>query len=82
MAAMVKKFKVAEEFSTPGLREMKVEDASQVKELANKYLSKFDVAPVFETDEDVCHWLLPTKDVVWSYVVEVCQVKNHHAYSL
>ncbi|KAG2183228.1 hypothetical protein INT43_006232 [Umbelopsis isabellina] len=70
MAAMVKKFKVAEEFSTPGLREMKAEDAPQVKELANKYLSKFDVAPVFETDDDVCHWLLPTKDVVWSYVVE------------
>ncbi|CAM0143015.1 glycylpeptide N-tetradecanoyltransferase [Umbelopsis sp. WA50703] len=70
LSAMVKKFKVAEQFSTPGLREMKAEDAPQVLELANKYLSKFDVAPVFETNEDVCHWLLPTKDVVWSYVVE------------
>jgi glycylpeptide N-tetradecanoyltransferase len=68
---MVKKFKVAEQPSTPGLREMKPEDATQVRELLNKYLSKFDVAPVFETDDDVRHWLAPTPEVVWSYVVEV-----------
>ncbi|CAO3681504.1 unnamed protein product [Umbelopsis ramanniana] len=70
ISGMVKKFKVAEQPSTPGLREMKPEDATQVRELLNKYLSKFDVAPVFETDDDVRHWLAPTPEVVWSYVVE------------
>jgi glycylpeptide N-tetradecanoyltransferase len=69
---MVKKFRVAEQTSTPNLRVMKPEDATQVRLLLNKYLSKYDVAPVFETDDDVRHWLAPTDEVVWSYVVEVC----------
>lgn len=67
---MIKNYKVPEKTSIPGLREMRVEDVPQVRVLLNKYLARFDFAPVFETDEDVKHWILPHEKVVWSYVVE------------
>lgn len=67
---MIKNYKLPEKTSTAGLREMREEDASQVRVLLNKYLARFDFAPVFETDEDVKHWILPHEKVVWSYVVE------------
>ena len=72
---MVKSYKVPEKTSTVGLREMRPEDASQVRVLLNKYLQRFDFAPVFETDEDVKHWILPHDKVVWSYVVEDSEKK-------
>lgn len=67
---MIKAYKVPEKTSIAGLREMRLEDVPQVRVLLNKYLSRFDFAPVFETDEDVKHWILPHEKVVWSYVVE------------
>ncbi|KAI8087658.1 acyl-CoA N-acyltransferase [Gilbertella persicaria] len=70
LSRMIKNYKVPEKTSTPGLREMRKEDAPQVRELLNKYLARFDFAPVFETDADVEHWVLPHEKVVWSYVVE------------
>ncbi|KAG0780615.1 hypothetical protein G6F62_010557 [Rhizopus arrhizus] len=73
---MIKQYKVPDETNTPGLREMRLEDVPEVRELLNKYLSRFDLAPVFETDEDVKHWILPHEKVVWSYVVEDAQTKK------
>lgn len=73
---MIKQYKVADKTSTVGLREMKEEDVPQVRELLNKYLARFDIAPVFETDEDVKHWILPHPNVVWSYVVENLETKK------
>ncbi|KAG2201399.1 hypothetical protein INT46_010393 [Mucor plumbeus] len=75
LSRMVKSYKVPEKTSTAGLREMRPEDASQVRILLNKYLQRFDFAPVFETDEDVKHWILPHDKVVWSYVVENSEKK-------
>ena len=37
-----------------------------------KYLEKFDLVPVFKTEEDIAHWFLPRSSIVSSYVVEVC----------
>lgn len=71
LARMIKHYKVPEQTSTTGLRAMKPEDVPQVRELLNNYLSRFDIAPVFKTDADVEHWILPHEEVVWSYVVEV-----------
>lgn len=73
---MIKNYKVPEHTSTPGLREMREEDAPQVRVLLNNYLSKFELAPVFETDEDIKHWILPHDKVVWSYVVENQETKK------
>lgn len=73
---MIKNYKVPEHTSTAGLREMRVEDCSQVRELLNKYLARFDLAPVFETDQDVKHWILPHEKVVWSYVIENAETKK------
>ncbi|KAI9254782.1 acyl-CoA N-acyltransferase [Helicostylum pulchrum] len=70
LSRMIKAYKVPEKTSIAGLREMRLEDVPQVRVLLNKYLSRFDFAPVFETDEDVKHWILPHEKVVWSYVVE------------
>ena len=68
---MIKHYKVPDQTTVLGLREMEEKDVPQVRELLNTYLNRFDMAPVFETDDDVKHWILPHKDVVWSYVVEV-----------
>lgn len=73
---MIKSFKVPEKTSTAGLREMRKEDVPQVRVLLNKYLTRFDFAPVFETDQDVEHWILPHEKVVWSYVVEDPKTKK------
>lgn len=76
LSRMIKNYKLPEKTSTVGLREMREQDASQVRVLLNKYLSRFDFAPVFETDEDVKHWILPHEKVVWSYVVEDTETKK------
>ncbi|KAG0170108.1 glycylpeptide N-tetradecanoyltransferase [Apophysomyces sp. BC1015] len=70
LARMIKHYKVPDETATAGLRIMRDEDAAEVRVLLNNYLSRFDLSLVFETDEDVKHWIVPHEDVVWSYVVE------------
>ncbi|KAF7723798.1 hypothetical protein EC973_001582 [Apophysomyces ossiformis] len=70
LARMIKHYKVPDETSTKGLRPMREEDAEEVRVLLNNYLSRFDLSVVFETVEDVKHWIVPHEDVVWSYVVE------------
>lgn len=59
---------------TAGLRPMQRRDMDAVLSLLNKYLARFDMAPVFTADE-IEHWLLhqnkPEDQVVWTYVVEV-----------
>ena len=41
----------------------------QVTELLRKYLSGFQVAPIF-SEEEVAHYFLPVTDVIDTYVVE------------
>lgn len=54
---------------TPGIREMREEDAPQVTVLLTEYLKKFALSVHF-SEEDVRHWICPHKGVVESYVVE------------
>ncbi|KAI9258161.1 acyl-CoA N-acyltransferase [Phascolomyces articulosus] len=76
LARMIKHYKVPDQTTVPGLREMRDQDVPQVQTLLNAYLSRFDMAPVFETEDDVRHWVLPHKDVVWGYVVENPETKK------
>ncbi|ORZ26003.1 glycylpeptide N-tetradecanoyltransferase 2-like protein [Absidia repens] len=76
LARLIKHCKVPEKTSTTGFREMQPKDIPQVRVLLNKYLERFDIAPQFDTDEDIEHWILPHKDVVWSYVVEDATTKK------
>lgn len=66
---MVKLYKLPEETKTPGLREFKPKDVHQVTKLLMDYLSTHKVYTKF-TEEDVKHWFLPRKEVVYTYVVE------------
>jgi len=71
----VRKFKLATETATPGLRPMELKDLEAVQDLLGRYLKRFDLAPVFGKEETE-HWLLNTSDpdgekVVWAYVVQV-----------
>jgi len=71
----VRKYALPERTTTQGLRAMEPKDIDAVLDLLKRYLSKFDMAPVF-TREEVDHWLChkknaPGDQVVWSYVVEV-----------
>ncbi len=53
---------------------MEERDLKAVQNLLDRYLAKFDIAPVFDTEE-LNHWLIgdekAKEKVVWTYVVEV-----------
>jgi len=72
----VAKYKLPEQPLTPGVRLMKAEDAEDVTDLLQKYLSKVKLAQEFNKEE-VVHWLVDKeadpsspKRVVWTYVVD------------
>ena len=51
------------------MRLMKKKDVPQINILLNKYLEKYDMAPVFN-DVEIEHKFMPQKDIVYSFVVE------------
>ena len=57
------------------LRPMNDLDVPHVCELLNRYLEKFTLAPRF-SQEEVSHWLLPRKDLMFSFVVEAKDKKD------
>ncbi|KAF8393594.1 hypothetical protein HHK36_021838 [Tetracentron sinense] len=69
MSRTIKLYKLPEKTLTPGFRKMELHDVPAVTRLLRDYLSQFLVAPDFDED-DVEHWLLPTENVVDSYLVE------------
>lgn len=62
-------YKVSKETSIPGLRPMQEKDVEQVQVLLAKYLEKFKVHGYY-SNEEVKHWFVPRKGVVYSFVVE------------
>ncbi|KAJ3002882.1 UNVERIFIED_CONTAM: hypothetical protein HDU68_005963, partial [Siphonaria sp. JEL0065] len=70
VAGMVKKLKLPATAQIPGTRPMQEKDVPQVHSLVSEFLStRSELYPVF-TQEEVRHWFIPIKDVVYSYVVE------------
>ncbi|ORY52933.1 N-myristoyl transferase [Rhizoclosmatium globosum] len=70
VASMIKRLKVPAEPQVPGTRAMQAKDIPEVAALLKEFLSiRADLYPVF-SEEELKHWLLPIKDVVYSYVVE------------
>lgn len=69
MSRTIKLYKLPESTATPGMRKMELRDVPAVTQLLRSYLSQFVVAPDFD-EGDVEHWLLPTENVVDSYLVE------------
>lgn len=55
MARTVKLYRLPTEPKTPGFREMRPEDSEHVVDILNKYLERFQLAPVF-TQEEVQYW--------------------------
>jgi len=66
---MVKLYKLPDEPKIQGVREFKPKDVEPVTKLLMDYLSKQKVFLKFSTDE-VKHWFMPRKDVIYTYVVE------------
>lgn len=62
-------YKLAKDPTIPGIRPMEDKDVEQVQKLLEEYLNKFKVHGYYSVDE-VRHWLVPKKDVVYSFVVE------------
>lgn len=69
MARVIKLYQLPDAPKTPGLRPMEARDIPRVYELLHKYLSDRAIHPVFSAEE-LAHWLLPRREVVYSYVVE------------
>ncbi|KAK6534455.1 glycylpeptide N-tetradecanoyltransferase [Arthrobotrys megalospora] len=80
-AKQITKYALPSNPKTAGLRLMKQEDVAEVKVLLDKYLARFDMAPIF-TEEEIGHWFLHNggeKDedrVIWTYVVEDPKTKK------
>ncbi|MCQ2821519.1 MAG: hypothetical protein MJ252_30035 [archaeon] len=62
------KYNLQKETTVP-VRPMEEKDVDQVQKLLEDYLNKFKVHG-FYSKEEVKHWLVPKKDVVFSYVIE------------
>jgi glycylpeptide N-tetradecanoyltransferase len=62
-------YKLPKEPSVNGIRPMTEKDVDMVYKLINDYLGKFKIKFHFDKDE-VAHWLLPRKKVIYSYVIE------------
>lgn len=73
MARTIKLYKLPEITATKGLREMTAADVPQVFKLLTNSLKQYALAPVFNSEEEIAHALVPVKDVVFSYVAEVCE---------
>nr|CAG4640821.1 EOG090X055U [Eulimnadia texana] len=69
MQRTLKLYRLPEETKTPGLRQLQQSDIPKALDLLNGYLSKFDLAPVFDK-EDFHHWFLPRPNVIDCFVVE------------
>lgn len=70
MSRTIKFYRVPDKPSLAGLRQYVKKDIRQVYPLYTKYMSKFDLVPVY-TQNELAHWLTPVEDVVDCYVVEV-----------
>ena len=72
-ARQITRYHLSGTTSTPRLRPMQPKDVSAVKDLLERYLSRFDLAPKLSIQE-VEHWLLhdekAAEQVMWSYVAE------------
>ncbi|KAF2302728.1 hypothetical protein GH714_001508 [Hevea brasiliensis] len=69
MSRTIKLYKLPDSPATPGFRKMELHDVPAVTRLLRHYMNQFIVAPDFD-ENDVEHWLLPTENVVDSYLVE------------
>ncbi|KAI8620316.1 acyl-CoA N-acyltransferase [Chytriomyces sp. MP71] len=70
MASMLRRLKLPTEAQVPGTRPMENRDVLAVQALLTEFLSiRCDVYANFSPDE-IKHWFLPVKEVVYSYVVE------------
>ncbi|CCD63182.1 putative glycylpeptide N-tetradecanoyltransferase [Caenorhabditis elegans] len=70
MARTIKLYKLPEETATRNLREMKSTDVPQVFKLLTTSLKQYSLAPVYNSEEELAHALVPKKGVVYSYVAE------------
>jgi len=69
MARTIKLYKVPDKPQLSGMRAMETKDIQRVFELVSNYLNKFALHPEFNADE-LGHWMLPRKDVIYAYVRE------------
>ena len=69
MGGITRAYALPEKTQCAGIRPMKKEDAPAVLELLKAYLAPYKVAPAFDVEE-CCHWLMPTGDFIYSYVIE------------
>lgn len=69
MARTIKLYKVPDTPQLPGIRAMEQKDVKRVWELVTGHLSNFPLHPEFKEDE-LAHWMLPRKDVIFSFVRE------------
>lgn len=71
----IRKYQLPQNTATSGLRPMESKDLDAVLDLLQRYLAKFNIAPIFKKDE-LEHQLQLKREkgeeqIVWAYIVEV-----------
>jgi hypothetical protein len=79
-AAQGIRFHISNSTSLAGFREMRPEDAPRVRDLLDRYLARYEMAPRWD-EAEFDHWIIDrTKDVkkkvVFAYVVEVSEKRR------
>ncbi|XP_014673869.1 PREDICTED: glycylpeptide N-tetradecanoyltransferase 1-like [Priapulus caudatus] len=69
MQRTMKLYRLPESTKTIGFRQLSPTDVPETYKLLNKYLERFDLAPVFN-EEEFRHWFIPQPGIVDSYIVE------------
>eukprot|EP00825_Cyclidium_porcatum_P037632 TRINITY_DN4193_c0_g1_i1.p1 TRINITY_DN4193_c0_g1~~TRINITY_DN4193_c0_g1_i1.p1 ORF type:complete len:249 (+),score=53.17 TRINITY_DN4193_c0_g1_i1:77-823(+) len=67
ISRVIKLFKLPEQLTQEGFKEMKKKDVSGVFKLLNEFFEKYQLHQKF-TEEEIKHFFLPRNDVIYTYV--------------
>lgn len=76
-AQMVARYALPKEPTLQNLRRMTREDIPQVMVLLHEYLERFDLAPVFQSEDELAHWLLGPKDPLFEVDEKTQPVRSY-----
>ena len=68
MKSQLRLYRLPEQTATSGLRPMEPADVPGVLLLLRRHLSEYGIAPAFQSEDEVAHWLLPREGVLHSFV--------------
>lgn len=70
MLRTIKLYKLPEQPKTQGFRQIEEKDVPQAYKLLTKYLSTYQLVPIFSSEDEFRHWFMPRNNIIETFVVE------------